>query len=629
MEAKVEALQAALAEVQSILNIANNAHTPSSQYGTAVASAYQQHPGHVGQTLQQKPTASVPPLSQLQQHQQQQHQPPQQSRPSFSDSHSAIDVKPSLSAAATPNGPSPSRPRITTAMTRENSIEAENHEPYDEAIVNAPMASLFEVTKLRNIRSDPGAHIHRPSSRQTEPDFISQGRISVEEAEALFASFRGTLNAYLWGGIALVHETLDSVRASSTLLTSAILAVTALHAQDEGRSYDVCYPIFLELVSQTMFDRYHTLDDVRALCIGAFWLSDVSWKLSGLAVRIATELNLHQACAKALHDGTSYAQEARLWYFLYVCDHHFSIAYGRPPVINENPTITCHEHFLQRPDCTQADLRLHSQVGIFIILSRVFHTFGPDRSRMIGSDEFETLRRFDADMGYWRDRWKTRLEPNPYISEYPAKGVTLHYHFARLLLFSICLRGLQPSGQASMSPERRQFVNMAIASAAAALDLILNDSDMRRAVIGVPLYLLTTMAYACLFLMKCQSQWKSANLNIHHGDVVALIESTVQLLEDTRSCVRHVAHYLGRGLRGMLEKLKEHNDAERQQLQQMQQQQHQQAFDDKSGSVAMQSANIWAQGQGQAWPDWNSWMPQYTLAPEYNFLGALNSQLPE
>lgn len=199
-----------------------------------------------------------------------------------------------------------------------------------------------------------------------------------------------------------------------------------------------------------------------------------------------------------------------------------------------------------------------------------------------------------------------------------------------------------------MSPERRQFVNMAIASAAAALDLILNDSDMRRAVIGVPLYLLTTMSYACLFLMKCQSQWKSANLNIHHGDVVALIESTVQLLEDTRSCVRHVAHYLGRGLRGMLDKLKEHNDAEQQQMQMqihtMQQQQQSPYNNDKNGSMtttgdaSMQSANLWAQGQGQAWPDWNSWMfgstgngmmPQYGLAPEYNFLGALNSQLPE
>ncbi|KAG8419424.1 hypothetical protein J3458_004291 [Metarhizium acridum] len=190
------------------------------------------------------------------------------------------------------DGPVPVRP---TGMARENSVEPEVQETDDQAMVNAPMASLYEVTKLRNVRSDPWARMHRPQSRSRKPDFISQGK------------------------------------ASSSLLTAAILAVTALHAQDDGTSFDVCYPIFLELVSQAMFDRYHSLDDVRGLCIGAFYLSDLSWKLSGLAVRIATELNLHQFCAMAIGDRPEYVEEARLWYLLYVCDHHFSIAYGRPP----------------------------------------------------------------------------------------------------------------------------------------------------------------------------------------------------------------------------------------------------------------------------------------------------------
>lgn len=294
-------------------------------------------------------------------------------------------------------------------MTRENSVEAEAEEGDDQAMVNAPMASLFEVTKLRNVRSDPWARIHRPPSRTQKPDFISQGKFDLQTAERLFSTFGETLNAYLWGGIALVHDSLDGVRASSTLLTAAILAVTALHAQDDGTSFDVCYPIFLDLVSQAMFDRYHTLDDVRGLCIGAFYLSDLSWKLSGLAVRIATELNLHQFCAMALRDRPEYVEEARLWYFLYVCDHHFSIAYGRPPVISENATLSCHEDFLRLPGITQADHRLHSQVGIFIILSRIYHAFGPDRSRMIANDEFEILRRFDIDLSHWRDHWKPRL----------------------------------------------------------------------------------------------------------------------------------------------------------------------------------------------------------------------------
>ncbi|KAH7017114.1 hypothetical protein EDB80DRAFT_772593 [Ilyonectria destructans] len=529
-----------------------------------------------------------------------------------------------LVSQVSPAANSPLRPSDVTAMTRENSPEAAIHEAQEQAIGNAPMASLFEVTKLRNIRSDPGATIHPKETLAPEPDFIAQGKVSLNEAEALFSTFCGTLNAYLWGGIALVHKTLAETRNSSTLLAAAILAVTALHAQDGGQAFDRCYPIFLELTSQSVFKRYHSLDDIRGLCLGAFWLSDVSWKLSGLAVRIATELKLHKFCSKALQ-GTSpeHVEKARLWYFLYVCDHHFSIAYGRPPVIHDDATITSHETLLHLPGITQADFRLHSQVGVFIILSRVFHTFGSDRSRLVANDEFAALRRYDVDLGHWRDHWESRLDPDHYISNYPAKGVVLHYHFARLQLFSICLRGLSPSAQYLVSSERRNFVNLAIQSACSALELILDDPDMRRSVIGVPLYLLTTISYASMFLMKVQLHWKQANFALRGDEVILLMERTVVLLDETRQCVRHVAHYIGRGLNNMLQKLKER---ERQ--------------DEQATPSSNPAAPIaWTETPRDGWQstDWSGWVFDGDMMGQFdgidhnplNMLDLLHSQLPE
>jgi hypothetical protein len=171
-----------------------------------------------------------------------------------------------------------------------------------------------------------------------------------------------------------------------------------------------------------------------------------------------------------------------------------------------------------------------------------------------------------------------------------------------------------------MSNERREFVNLAIGSAFGALELILNDPDMRRSVTGVPLYLLTTIAYACLFLMKAQTQWRSASLDIRYENVASVIQGIVILLGETSPCVRHVAHYLGRGLNGMLDKFKEHNAMEKQQVQ--------------NGQPA---APPYA--EGGVWPDWNSWifgapsMPnQFRLDQDQqyglSFLDALSSQMP-
>jgi hypothetical protein len=162
----------------------------------------------------------------------------------------------------------------TMAMTRENSQEPESRRMNDN-IVLAPMGTLYEVTKLRNLRSDP--HGTRRAATMGD-DFICRGKVTEREAEELYQTFRRSLNQYLWGGIALVHDNLVSIRQSSRILLAAILTVTALHIPGREKTFDACYSELIALVSESMFERYHALDDIRGLCIGAFWLSDVSCK---------------------------------------------------------------------------------------------------------------------------------------------------------------------------------------------------------------------------------------------------------------------------------------------------------------------------------------------------------------
>jgi len=102
-------------------------------------------------------------------------------------------------------------------------------------------------------------------------------------------------------------------------------------------------------------------------------------------------------------------ERARLWYLLYVCDHHFSIAYGRPPVIQEDLGISCHENFLQVPGITQSDWRLQSQVAVFRIMSRMCLHFGPDGDKALSEADFDAARAFNNDLDTWRTKWEPRL----------------------------------------------------------------------------------------------------------------------------------------------------------------------------------------------------------------------------
>lgn len=179
------------------------------------------------------------------------------------------------------------RLKLTMTMTRENSREPEDfNEESNDYLVAAPMRSLYEVTKLRNLRNNPRPQVSQGS---LETDLISRRRVSETEADELFTTFSQTLNHYLWGGIALVHADLTAVRRSSSLLTAAILAVAALHIPGKEATFDTCYAEYLGLIRDTMLDRGHTLDGIRALCIGAFWLTEVSCKYSPMTASTSLE----------------------------------------------------------------------------------------------------------------------------------------------------------------------------------------------------------------------------------------------------------------------------------------------------------------------------------------------------
>jgi hypothetical protein len=118
-----------------------------------------------------------------------------------------------------------------------------------------------------------------PTGDRSHLDLITRGVVSLENAESFFSVYSQRLDHFVYR-ILIDHDSLSSVRASSPLLTAAVCAVGALH--NSSTEFDACYEEFINLSAAQVFSKKNTADDVRALCIAAFWLSDVSWTLVGL-----------------------------------------------------------------------------------------------------------------------------------------------------------------------------------------------------------------------------------------------------------------------------------------------------------------------------------------------------------
>lgn len=437
---------------------------------------------------------------------------------------------------------------VVMDVTREPSPEQDLQDP---DLVPAPMRSLYEVTKLRNLRNN---HVEAPKQTLLEEDFISRRLISLHEAEELFAYFSRTMNQLLWGGIILVHRDLTSVRRASTLLSVAVLTVAALHIPNRTETLNRCYSEYVSLVSNMALTRAHTLDDIRGLCVGAFWLSELSWKLSGHAVRIATEMGLHQSYQRLTRGHADQYERAQLWYLLYVCDHHFSIAYGRPPVIHEDVVIRNYETFLALPMVVPGDIRLLAQVALFMILTEAYRMFGSDTEQALTEEDFGQLRVYNVAVDQWRLLWQPRSADSAYVRTYPSKGVVLHYHFAKFQLNSLSLRALSPSNTPVFSMDRKESANIAISSAMACLNMVLEEPDIRDAIVGVPIFTHTMVTFSAVFLLKVAINWNTAYLSINPRQVRRIVERVIELMNCVSAGERHLTRHIARGLGKMLER---------------------------------------------------------------------------
>lgn len=286
--------------------------------------------------------------------------------------------------------------------------------PKGDALPHAPIESLYQLTRLRALRSDDAAEERKPISdiapNYPVNDFISRGIVSVEDAERLISFFLNRIDHFMYRIGSAKYRDLDSLRRGSTVLTVTICTVAALHDPQSNHLYRACSREFRRLMSASMFDRRIDRDRMRALCVASYWLHDLSWTISGYAIRRAMEINLSSSYQRVLATGDEDSMECiRLWYVLYICDRHLSILYGRPSIVKDDTSITGWEALMRTSAFTEADKRLVSQMALLIIMGNARELFGPDNGEPVPKAFAPQLTSFSRQIDHWMGFWSTEL----------------------------------------------------------------------------------------------------------------------------------------------------------------------------------------------------------------------------
>lgn len=296
--------------------------------------------------------------------------------------------------------------------------------PVADNLSHVPIESLYQITGMRSLRATE--NITEDQSRickqLRDTDFIARGIMKQEDAEHLASYYLSKLDPYIWH-ICPDYKDLESFRRRSPTLTACVLTVAALHDTKLGHLYPICSKEYRRLVANAMFERKIDMEYLRALVLGSYWLSDISWTLSGYAIRRASEFHLRQYYHQIQESVNSpekvsqtKLQEAidgiRVLYLLYICDHHLSILYGRSSIMRDNESyITGWESYLACSLSTDADRRIAGQICLMYLMNQIRETLGPeDTNSVLPVSALTKIAGFERDLDDWIARFSRHSE---------------------------------------------------------------------------------------------------------------------------------------------------------------------------------------------------------------------------
>lgn len=268
------------------------------------------------------------------------------------------------------------------------------------------------------------------------------------------------------------------------------------------------------------------------------------------AVRISTELDLHRCITKMPHTKRACYDRTRLYWLVYLCDHHCSLIHGRPPLTRDFHSLRRPRDFLQSYFTNPSDLSLISQVELWSISSCVFDIFGADIECKAASQRSDKLAQFSANYDGWLEEWIAMLSFTDTPATFSRRVFDLYFHSAKLYLFSHIFRG---SSQDAKLPKAGteggsetgtdEFAHGAVRSALAIIKCIVDDNESSSWLGKLPTYIGTMVAFACVCLVKVSVQQGPWAPDLQGEGIPRYLQQLVQVLLSS-PVVNHPTHPL-------------------------------------------------------------------------------------
>ncbi|KAJ7641594.1 hypothetical protein FB45DRAFT_359818 [Roridomyces roridus] len=408
--------------------------------------------------------------------------------------------------------------------------------------------------------------------QHSPPEILIHGLVVPEDVDKLFDIFYNRVNPF----IALLDPVLHtpaSTFARCPFLFTVICAISSRYYPEKSEIYPIAMHFAKHSAANALIDGWKSVELVQAYILMSIyavparkWEEDRQWLYTGLAIRLATDLNLHQVTSKTLKGSERQQREqlnrTRVWMICFNLDRSTATQTGKPSTIKESDVMRHggDDWYKKSPYMSSYDIHMCCYTALLRVVGSFHEELFSDPTSPSGLNkriDFRTVTlQHDAKLTVFKEEWARRFDeesdPNDRKTILRCKLLPFLTAYSRLVMFSF---GFQQAYQRGLQPPDYIFFTECLASAKGVLRQMVEGLIPTGFIRYSPDGHFIFSAFASAFLLKLlRPEFSHLMPKEEENEVYDLIGRLIQTLSSPEVAIddRHTPKLYARFLAGLL-----------------------------------------------------------------------------
>jgi hypothetical protein len=348
------------------------------------------------------------------------------------------------------------------------------------------------------------------------PDILVHKLVTPDDVEKLFDIFYTRINPFISVLEPKLHTPALTFSRCPFLFT--VVCAIALRYSEKREVYPIAMHFAKSAAANALIDGWKSVELCQAYILLSIysvparrWEEDRSWLYTGLAIRIATDLNLHLLPPKT---PTTEQQElemlnrTRIWIICFNVDKSTATQFGKPSTLREDHIVRkSHEWYKSSNFNHPYDVHIIAYTSLFRIINKFHQEVFSDPNVPNGlnrSIDFRAVTlEHDQMLTDYRQEWAGRFERDSdhtdAACEFRVKLLPFYTNYARLVMFSF---GFQKAFQRGFEDDDEVFFTKSLESAKTVVTVLVDSLVPTGYIRFAPDGYFVFAAFASAFMLK-------------------------------------------------------------------------------------------------------------------------------